>query len=578
MKKIDVIIIGCGHAGLESALIIAKKNFKVLLITNNIDNIGNLSCNPSIGGTGKGNLVKEINSLGGIMGVIADKSGIQFKTLNLSKNQYEFSTRIQVDRLKYKKNTYKAIKSYKNIIIKQETVKKLLIKNNNIKGVKTNTKNYFSEIVIITTGTFLNGEIFIGFKKYKGGRINDLTSNNLANQLKEFNYYGGRLKTGTPPRIEGKSINFSYMKKQKGDNNPIPYFSEKKNKKNIKQALCWITKTNEKTHEIIKKSLRKSPIFNKNLSGVSPRYCPSIEDKIYKFYNKKSHNIFVEPESIFFSEYYPNGISTCLPYKIQEKFLKSIKGFENSKITRPGYGVEYDFFNPKGLKKSLESKIIKGLFLAGQINGTTGYEEAAAQGLIAGLNALSLLKKKKEIIINKNHSAIGIMINDLIKNGVDEPYRILTNKFNNKILIRENNSMFRLFKYIKINKINKNFINKIFYNKFIFNLIKIKKINLNLLNLNKIKYIKILEENFLNKIKKKNIYNDEYSYSMKNKKNKNKYKNFKIKNINYFDIKELTKESREKLNKIKPKNLNDLLKNSLINNNTIKSIINKIKN
>lgn len=569
MKKIDVIIIGCGHAGLESANIIAKKNFKILLITNNIDNIGNLSCNPSIGGTGKGNLVKEIDSLGGVMGIIADKSGIQFKTLNLSKGQSNFSTRIQVDRLKYKKNTYKIIKSYKNIIITQETVKKLLINNNEIKGVKTNIRNYFSELVIITTGTFLNGEIFIGLKKYKGGRINDLTSNYLANQLKEFSFYGGRLKTGTPPRIEGKSINFLSMKKQKGDNNPIPYFS-KKNKKKIKQTLCWITKTNEKTHEIIKKSLKNSPIFNKNLSGISPRYCPSIEDKIYKFYNKKSHNIFVEPESIFFSEYYPSGISTSLPYKIQKKFLSSIEGFENSKITRPGYGVEYDFFNPKGLKKSLESKIIKGLFFAGQINGTTGYEEAAAQGLIAGLNVLSILKKKKIIIINKKSSCIGLMINDLTKNGIDEPYRILTNKFNNKILIREDNSSERLLKYIFKNKINKNFINKIFYDKFIFNIIKIKKINLN-------NYIKLLEENYLNKINKKIYIYNKYLNYIKKKENK-KYINFKIKNINYFDIENLNKESREKLNKIKPKYINELLKYSFINNNIIKNIIKKIKN
>lgn len=571
MKKIDVIIVGCGHAGLESAVIIAKKKFKILLITNNIDNIGNLSCNPSIGGTGKGNLVKEINSLGGVMGLLADKSGIQFKILNTSKGQSNFSTRIQVDRLKYKKNTYKILNSYKNIIIKQETVKKLLIINNEIKGVKTNIKNYFSKIVVITTGTFLNGRIFIGFKKYKGGRINDLTSNYLANQLKEFSFYGGRLKTGTPPRIEGKSINFLSMKKQKGDYNPIPYFSKKKNKKNIKQALCWVTKTNDKTHEIIKKSLEKSPIFNKNLNGISPRYCPSIEDKIYKFYKKKSHNIFVEPESIFFSEYYPNGISTSLPYKIQKKFLNSIKGFENSEITRPGYGVEYDFFNPKGLKKSLESKIIKGLFFAGQINGTTGYEEAAAQGLIAGLNILSVLKKKKKIIINKKYSCIGLMINDLIKNGIDEPYRILTNKFNNKILIREDNSSRRLFKYIIKTKINNNFVNNFFYNKFIFNIIKIKKINLN-------NYLKILGENYLNKIKEKIYINDKYINYIKKKNKKKQYKNFKIKNVNYCDIQSINKESREKLNKIKPEYINDLSKYSFINNNMLKNIIKEIKN
>lgn len=335
-----------------------------------------------------------------------------------------------------------------------------------------------------------------------------------------------------------------------------------------------MTNTNEKTHEIIKKSLKKSPIFNKNLGGVSPRYCPSIEDKIYKFYNKKSHNIFIEPEGINTSEYYPNGISTSLPYKIQKKFLNSIKGLENTKITRPGYGVEYDFFNPKELKPSLESKIINNLFFAGQINGTTGYEEAAAQGLIAGLNIISLLKEKKNIIINKKKSYIGLMIYDLIKYGVNEPYRVFTSKSTNQISIREDNTDERLLKYIKINKVkNKNLKNKIIMKNFILKKINFIKI-INTLNLNNIiNSFKIINENYLNNIHITiYIYNKYCNYLKIKNKIKIQKKN-KIKNINYFDIKNLSKEFSEKLNKIKPRNINELKKVPNINKYIIKSII-----
>ncbi|ASS47149.1 tRNA uridine 5-carboxymethylaminomethyl modification enzyme GidA [Candidatus Nasuia deltocephalinicola] len=560
----DIIVVGGGHAGIEAAIISAKKKTKILLISNNIDNIGSLSCNPSIGGVGKGKLIKELNSMGGIMGKLADYSGIQYKSLNSSKGEAVLSTRIQVDRIKYKKYTNKFIKLYKNLYIKQETVINLLINNNEILGVKTNIKKYYSKIVILTTGTFLNGNIYIGLKKIKGGRINEKIKNNLANQLKEFNFYGGRLKTGTPPRINKYTINFNLLKKQKGDSNPIPCFTNKINKK--KQELCWMTKTNIKTHEIIKKSLNKSPIFNENLSGISPRYCPSIEDKIYKFYNKKFHNIFLEPESKNSLEYYPNGISTSLPYNIQKNFLNSINGLEKTEIIRPGYGVEYDFFSPKNLKNTLESKTIKNLFFAGQINGTTGYEEAAVQGFIAGINSV-LIIKEKTISYNKKKSYIRLMINDLIKNGVTEPYRIFNNS-EEKIEIREDNSDERLIYEINLKKSNNiNYINKNLFNVFLFKKIinDKKKYIFNILN--------IIYENKINKIRKKiKIYKKYKNYIKKNK-NINNIENINLKNINYFNIKSLSKEISEKLNKIKPKKVKNLLKISKINKSIIYKII-----
>lgn len=556
----DIIIIGGGHAGIEACLISAKKKTKILLISNNIDNIGCLSCNPSIGGIGKGKLIKELNSMGGVMGKIADYSGIQFKLLNSSKGESVSSTRIQVDRKKYKFYTNKFIKLYKNIHIKQEIVTNLLIINNKIKGVKTNNNKYFSKIVIITTGTFLNGNIYIGLKKIKGGRINESIKNNLANQLKEFNSYGGRLKTGTPPRINKNSINFNILKKQKGDKNPIPCFNKIKKKKT--QELCWITNTNNKSHEIIKKWLNKSPIFNENLSGVSPRYCPSIEDKVYRFYNKKSHNIFLEPENKNSLEYYPNGLSTSLPYKIQKIFINSIKGLEKAEITRPGYGVEYDFFNPKNLKETLESKLIENLFFAGQINGTTGYEEAAVQGLIAGINAINKVKEKKIFNLKKN-SYIKLMINDLVKKGITEPYRIFNNS-EDKIKIREENTVERTINEIKkIKSKNINFINN---NLFFFFLLKIiiKKKSEYIINI-----IKIIEEKKINKIKNKiKVYNKYKNYN-NIKKIKN---NIKLKKLNYFNIKSIPREISEKLNIIKPKNLKKLKNIPKIN----KYIINKI--
>ncbi|WP_259288733.1 tRNA uridine-5-carboxymethylaminomethyl(34) synthesis enzyme MnmG [Candidatus Nasuia deltocephalinicola] len=555
----DIIIVGGGHAGFEAATILSKTKNRILIITKNINSIGELSCNPSIGGLGKSNLVREVDSLGGYMGYLATKSSIQLKKISTSKGEAIQCTRSQINRKKYKKNT-KIIFKKKNIKILQDEVLKLIIKNNRVVGVKTKNNSFLSRAVILTTGTFLNGKIHIGSIKYKEGRINEKNSSTLSKQLNYLIEPLKKLKTGTSPRISFKNIKFKNLKEHRGDFNPIPTLSGRyKISKNYKNMRCWTTKTTEKTKEIVKKSLKISPIYKNVINGNSPRYCPSIEDKIYRFYNNKKHNIFLEPDEN--NQIYLGGMSTCLNYKFQRLLLKSIIGLEGCEITRLGYSVEYDFLNPKNLKKSLESKKIKGLFFAGQINGTTGYEEAAGQGVVAGINSYLYVNSKKYWYPNKKNSYIGLMINDLTINGVTEPYRIFTKKSENKLNFREDNSSKRFFNVLK----NLKFIMN-------FNLLKYKKKNIddliNNININKniIKQI-YLYFKYKNYIKIQN-------FSLKKKKS---IKNFKLMNVNFFKIKNLSKEISEKLNKEKPKNIKDILKIKTIKNDSFKIILNYFK-
>ncbi|WP_259289120.1 tRNA uridine-5-carboxymethylaminomethyl(34) synthesis enzyme MnmG [Candidatus Nasuia deltocephalinicola] len=555
----DIIIVGCGHAGFEAATILSKTKNKILIITKNIDNIGELSCNPSIGGLGKSNLVREVDSLGGYIGYLATKSSIQLKKISTSKGEAVQCTRSQINRKKYKNNIKKIFKK-KNIKILQDEVVKLIIKNDTVVGVKTKNSSFLSRAVILTTGTFLDGRIHIGSIKYKEGRINEKNSFILSKQLNYLIEPLKKLKTGTSPRISFKNIEFKNLKEQRGDFNPIPSLSERyKISKNYKNMSCWTTKTTEKTKEIIKKSLKTSPMYKNVINGNSPRYCPSIEDKIYRFYNNKKHSVFLEPDEN--NQIYLSGLSTCLNYKFQRLLLKSIIGLENCKITKLGYSVEYNFLNPKNLKKSLESKKIKGLFFAGQINGTTGYEEAASQGIVAGINSYLYVNSKKYWYPNKKNSYIGLMINDLTTNGITEPYRIFTKKSENKLNFREDNSSKRFFNVLKNLKIIMN-----------FNLLKYKKKNINNLinniNINK----NIIKQIYLH-FKYKN-YIKIQNFSLKKKKN---IKNFKLMNFNFFKIKNLSKEISEKLNKEKPKNIKDILNISVIKNDSFKTILNYFK-
>lgn len=443
----DVIVIGGGHAGIEACLASSRLGCKTLLITQSIENLGSLSCNPAIGGIGKSHLVKEIDALGGFMGIFADRSGIQFRILNKKKGFAVQSTRIQVDRSIYSKVVKKILFSQKNLYIFQNEVIDLIVKKNKIIGVVTlKNLNFFSKSIILTTGTFLNGTLHIGNLSLNGGRLNDKSSVLLAQKLKNFPFKINRLKTGTPPRICKNSINFNSLEEQKGIF-PSPFFSFLKNKfLQPKQISCYITYTNKKTHEIISENLHLSAIYSGKIIGKGPRYCPSIEDKIKKFPNRTRHQIFLEPESLISNVIYPNGISTSLPINIQIDFLKTIKGFENIKILKPGYAVEYDYFDPRDLNLTLESKFFKGFFLAGQINGTTGYEEAAAQGIISGINAAFHALGKKYWYPRRDQAYIGVLIDDLCTKGIKEPYRIFTSRAEHRLFLREDNADLRLTK------------------------------------------------------------------------------------------------------------------------------------
>jgi tRNA uridine 5-carboxymethylaminomethyl modification enzyme len=445
-KFYDVIVVGGGHAGTEAALASARMGCKTLLLTHNIETLGQMSCNPSIGGIGKGHLVKEIDALGGAMAIATDEAGIQFRILNSSKGPAVRATRAQADRVLYRQAIRTRLENQANLDIFQQSVEDILLQGEKVTGVKTQIGLCFqAHTVVLTAGTFLNGRIHVGLQNYQGGRAGDPAAITLSDRLKELKLPQGRLKTGTPPRLHGKSIDFTKLEPQAGDMNPIPVFSALATPDmHPHQLPCWVTYTNEKTHDIIRNAFDRSPMFTGQIEGVGPRYCPSIEDKVNRFADKNQHQIFLEPEGLTTHEFYPNGISTSLPFDVQLNLIHSMHGLENAYITRPGYAIEYDYFDPRHLKSNFETQAIQGLFFAGQINGTTGYEEAAAQGLYAGINAALKAQQKPELIFKRNQAYIGVLVDDLITKGVTEPYRMFTSRAEYRLSLREDNADARL--------------------------------------------------------------------------------------------------------------------------------------
>jgi len=445
-KSFDVIVVGGGHAGTEAALASARMGCDTLLITHSIETLGAMSCNPSIGGIGKGHLVKEIDAMGGAMAAATDEAGIQFRILNSSKGPAVRATRAQGDRVLYKAAIRRRLENQPNLSLFQAAVDDLLVKGDEVQGVVTQMGlEFMAKKVVLTAGTFLDGKIHVGLNNHAGGRAGDPAAVSLSARLKELKLPQGRLKTGTPPRIDGRTIDFSVMLEQPGDLDPVPVFSYLgRPEQHPKQVPCWISHTNEKTHDIIRGGLDRSPMYTGVIEGVGPRYCPSIEDKIHRFASRNSHQIFLEPEGLTTNEFYPNGISTSLPFDIQWDLVRSIRGLESAVIVRPGYAIEYDFFDPRQLRHSLETRVIAGLYFAGQINGTTGYEEAAAQGMLAGINAGLAAQGKEPWLPKRSESYIGVLVDDLITRGVQEPYRMFTSRAEYRLSLREDNADMRL--------------------------------------------------------------------------------------------------------------------------------------
>lgn len=445
-EHFDVIVVGGGHAGAEAALAAARMGCETLLLTHNLETLGAMSCNPSIGGIGKSHLLKEVDALGGVMALATDEAGIQFRILNSSKGPAVRATRAQVDRVLYRSAMRRRLEQQPHLTLFQQPVVDVLLHGGRVQGVRTQMGlDFHARAVVLTAGTFLNGRIHIGLENYAGGRAGDPPALALAQRLKELQLPQGRLKTGTPPRLDGNTIDFSKCQEQHGDANPVPVFSFMGSEAmHPRQVCCWVTHTNARTHDIIRSGFDRSPMFTGKIEGTGPRYCPSIEDKINRFAGKDSHHIFLEPEGLGTHEIYPNGISTSLPFDIQYALVRSVKGLENVRIIRPGYAIEYDYFDPRALKSSFETQQISGLFFAGQINGTTGYEEAAAQGLFAGVNAALQVQEKEAWLPRRDEAYIGVMVDDLITKGVTEPYRMFTSRAEYRLQLREDNADARL--------------------------------------------------------------------------------------------------------------------------------------